>query len=204
MSRIITISREFGSGGRELGRRIAHSLGIPCYDHQIIEMVAERQGLDKNYVANLSERDIEIFYPTTISQCFSLHHYSVIQTSEINDAEHELIRELASQGDCVIVGRCADILLEDMDPFKIFVFSSDSSKLARCKANAKEGEQLSDKEIIKKIRDVDRRRRSYRAMYDDKAWGDATTYNLSIDTSHKDIKALSEAVVGYINAWYGQ
>ena len=71
MSKIITISREFGSGGRELGKRLAEALGVPCYDYQIIEMVAEKQGLDKDYVENASERDIRAFYPTTIGVRFS-------------------------------------------------------------------------------------------------------------------------------------
>lgn len=204
MSKIITISREFGSGGRELGKRIADELGIACYDHQIIEMVAEKQGLDKHYVANMSERDIQVFYPTTISQCFSLHHYNIIQTSEIISAEHELIRELAAAGDCVIVGRCAEILLEEMNPFSIFVCASRESKLARCKERATEDEKLSDKEILRKMKEVDKQRSSYRAMFTDKDWQDASSYHLSVNTSNKEIKTLVPGIVAYINAWYGE
>lgn len=68
--KIITISREFGSGGRELGKRLADVLGVPCYDHEIIDMVAEKHGFDKNYVSHISEKDIRMFYPSTIGTRF--------------------------------------------------------------------------------------------------------------------------------------
>ena len=68
MHKIITISREFGSGGRELGKRLAEELGIPCYDHQIIEMIAKENGFDERYVANVSEKSIEAAYPMTMEQ----------------------------------------------------------------------------------------------------------------------------------------
>lgn len=71
--RIITISREFGSGGREIGKRLADALGVPCYDHEIIDMVAEQHGFDKNYVAHISEKDIRAFYPSTIAHRFMTH-----------------------------------------------------------------------------------------------------------------------------------
>ena len=83
MSKIITISREFGSGGRELGKRLAEALGVPCYDYQIIEMVAEKQGLDKDYVENASERDIRAFYPTTIGVRFSASTFFINQSVEL-------------------------------------------------------------------------------------------------------------------------
>lgn len=68
--KIVTISREFGSGGRELGKRLADALGVPCYDHEIIEMVAEKHGFDKNYVSHISEKDIRVFYPSTVGNRF--------------------------------------------------------------------------------------------------------------------------------------
>lgn len=71
--KIITISREFGSGGREIGKRLADALGVPCYDHEIIDMVAEQHGFDKNYVAHISEKDIRVFYPSTIAHRFMAH-----------------------------------------------------------------------------------------------------------------------------------
>lgn len=93
--RIITISREFGSGGRELGKRLAETLGIPCYDHEIIDMVADRYGMDKNYVSHISEKDIRVFYPSTIGQRFMMNSSVLQQSVKVAAAQHEMIRQLA-------------------------------------------------------------------------------------------------------------
>ena len=114
--RIITISREFGSGGRELGKRLSEELGIPCYDQQIIEMIAEKRQLDKNYVSHVSEKDVRMMYPSTIGKHFSFPRFTGNQVVEILADQKKIIEELASQGDCVFVGRCADIVLKNYNP----------------------------------------------------------------------------------------
>lgn len=202
MAKIITVSREFGSGGRELGKRIAEALGIPCYDHQIIEMVAEKQGLDPHYVEHISQNDLRGFYPTTIGRSFALPHFAMIQSIEIATAEHELLKELASAGDCVVVGRCADVVLDEMHPFNIFVCATDEAKLLRCRKNAGADEHYSDRQMLRKMRDSDKRRRNYRAMFTDKKWGMGSSYHLSVNTTGKEIKDLVPAIVAYINAWF--
>lgn len=86
--KIITISREFGSGGRELGKRLADALHVPCYDHEIIEMVAQKSGLDKDYVAHVSEKDIRVFYPATIAHRLIAPHPVMQQPVSVAVAEH--------------------------------------------------------------------------------------------------------------------
>ncbi len=202
MAKIITVSREFGSGGRELGKRIAEALGIPCYDHQIIEMVAEKQGLDPHYVEHISQNDLRGFYPGTIGRSFALPHFAMIQSIEIATAEHELLKELAEAGDCVVVGRCADVVLDEMHPFNIFVCADEAAKLARCRKNAGAEEHYSDRQLLRKMRGSDKRRRNYRAMFTDKKWGMGTSYHLSVNTTGKVIKDLVPGIVAYINAWF--
>lgn len=202
--RIITISREFGSGGRELGKRLADALGIPCYDQQIIELVAEKEKLDKTYVASRTEKEISAYYPTTIARGFYSPNYMVMQTVQIMSSEHEIIKELASQGDCVIVGRAADVILEEYKPFRIFVCADEASKIARCKARAEVNEKLEDKEILRKCHTIDKRRASYRRMLTDKKWGSATACDLCINTSNREIKTLLPAILNYIEAWYSE
>ena len=199
--RIITISREFGSGGREFGKRLADALGMPCYDQQIIEMVAEKEALDKTYVENRSE-SIRMFYPTTIAMGFKRYGYAVVPNTRIMASEQELVEKLAAEGDCVIVGRAADIVLEKERPFRIFVCADDRSKLERCRAMAVGGEKLSDKDILRKCREIDKRRAAYRKAFTDKAWGNAAAYELCVNTSGREIKSLIPAVVSYINDWY--
>jgi cytidylate kinase len=198
---IITISREFGSGGRELGKRLADALGIPCYDSQIIEMVAQKENLDKNYVASRSENEIRMFYPSTIARGFSRYNYAMLQTVQIMASEQDLILKLAKEGDCVIVGRAADIILAEKKPFRIFVCADEQSKLDRCRARAEEDEKLSDKDILRKCRDIDKRRAAHRKMFTEKPWGYASGYDLCINTSGKQIKELIDPIVAYIGKY---
>lgn len=202
MSNIITISREFGSGGRELGKRLSEALGIPCYDHQIIEMVAKEQGLDKNYVAHMSENDLRAAYPATIARGFVAQSYTVQQSVQIAAAQHRLIRELAEKGDCVIVGRCADTILEDLSPLNIFVYADKDSKLNRCLARADKGEALTRREILRKMKQIDRNRAEYRKIYSGTTWGRKENYHLCINTSGKEIKSLIPALTAYAKAWF--
>lgn len=200
--RIITISREFGSGGREFGKRLADALGVPCYDQQIIEMVAEKASLNKTYVKNKSEKDIKLLYPSTIAIGFKRYGYAVMPDTTVLASEQELIKKLAAEGDCVIVGRAADLILSDSNPFSIFVCADNATKTARCRAMAKGADVPTDKEILKMCREIDKRRAAYRKMFTDKKWGEAGAFSLCINTSGKEIKDLIPAVVNYIDSWY--
>lgn len=200
--RVITISREFGSGGRELGMRLAEALGIPCYDHEIVEMIAEKHNFDKNYVAHISESDIRVFYPTTIAHRLITPHPVQQQSIKVAVAEHELIRELALKGDCVIVGRCADIVLRDLNPMNIFVYADRSSKLIRCAQKASEEESLTEKQMLKKMKQVDRDRAAYRSLFTESEWGKKESYDLCINTSDKNIKKLIPGIAEYVKLWF--
>lgn len=202
MSRIITISREFSSGGRELGKRLADELGIPCYDRQIIDMVAEKQGLDKDYVANMSERDVKVFYNNTIGHGFTSYNFGINQSLQIAGAEHNIIKELAASGDCVIIGRAADVVLKEYNPLNLFVYADMESKIARCRARTNENEALTDRKIKYMCRDIDRCRANYREMFTDTKWGHRESYHLCINTSGKEIKKLIPAIASYVNNWF--
>lgn len=202
--RIITISREFGSGGRELGKRLADALGMPCYDHEIIDKVAGQHGFDKDYVAHISERDIRVFYPRTIAHRFVAPHPAKQQAVQIAVAEHEIIKQLASETDCVIVGRCADVVLHEMNPMNIFVYADMESKLARCKSRAEESEHFSEKDMLKKIRQIDKERAAYCGLFTEKEWGKKESYHLCVNTTNKEIKTLIPGIAAYVNLWFEQ
>ena len=108
---IITISREFGSGGRELGKRLSDAFNIPYYDKEIIALIAKENGFDENYVAHISERKIQAAYPLTIGHQFAttVNHVTE-QTVKIAVEQHRIIEQFAAQGSCIIVGRCADVI----------------------------------------------------------------------------------------------
>ena len=201
--KIVTISREFGSGGRELGKRLADALGVPCYDQQIIEMIAQKNNMDKNYIAHVSENDVRVLYPSTIGKHFIAPNYIGQQSIQILAEQKKLIEELAAQGDCVIVGRCADLILKEQHPLNIFVYADQESKVARCLERSDEAERLSPEQLVRKMKEIDKNRASHRAMFTGSRWGSKESYHLCINTSGKEIKALIPGLTAYVNAWFG-
>lgn len=148
MNKIITISREFGSGGRELGKRLAEYLNIPCYDREIIDMVVQKYGYDERKVAQVSEKELRVYYPSTIAHRFLSMESTLQQSLKITAAQQEIVKQFAEQGNCVFVGRCADVICREMNPFNIFVYADQPSKLKRCKERADAEERFSEKEIL--------------------------------------------------------
>lgn len=201
---IVTISREFGSGGRELGKRLADTLRIPCYDHELIEEVARQHGMSISEVESISEQDIRICYPKTIGNRFSLVRRVNSDAVDVASCMQGVIRRLASSGDCVIVGRCADVILKDRNPFCIFVYADDSSRLQRCRKRAPKGEDFSDSELRRRIRQIDQERAAYRALFTEAGWGEKESYHLCINTSGREIKTLVPALAAYVRLWYMQ
>ena len=204
MPDIITISREFGSGGRELGKRLADELDVPCYDQEIIDMVAKQQGFNPQYVADISEKDVRAFYPSTIGNRFSMSHIVADQSMNVVLVEQEIIKKLAQKEGCIIVGRCADILLRDMNPLNIFVYADSASKLERCSQRAAAGEDFSAREMQRKMKKIDKERAAYRGLFTESPWGQKESYHLCVNTSGKEIKTLVPAIAAYVKRWFGE
>lgn len=119
-------------------------------------------------------------------------------------AEHEMIKQLALQGDCVIVGRCADVVCRDRNPLNIFVYADRLSKLQRCESRADGKEHLSEKEMLRKMRQIDKERAAYRELFTEEEWGRKESYHLCINTSGKEIKTLIPGIAEFVNAWFDQ
>ena len=201
MNKIITISREFGSGGRELGKRIAEELKIAYYDREIVTAIAKRSELAEDYVGQILENRIMTYYPITVASSFTampptdtLHYVN----HGIYNAQNEIIRELGQKSDCVIVGRCADYILEDQKPYDIFVYSNMDARLARCRAKGGKDAELTDKELIKKIQAIDKSRAQYYRFYTGRTWGERTNYDLCVNTAGWDIEKLAKLIAELI------
>ena len=125
MHRIITIGREFGSGGREIGKRLAEKLGYAYYDKEIVSAIADRSQLAEDYVNQVVENRIQTYYPITIASTLTgAPEDSVYAINRsIFAAQAEILEELAQKSDCVIVGRCADHILSEYHPFRIYAES---------------------------------------------------------------------------------
>lgn len=199
---IITICREFGSGGRELGKRLSDLMSIPCYDNEIIKLIAEQNGFDENYVAHISESSIKAAYPMTIGHRFSyVPHHTTKQAVEIAAAQRRIIENFAQNGDCIIVGRCADVILQKYRPFKIFVYASMESKVQRCIERMGD-EKLTRTQVEQKIIAIDKERAGHRALYTSQKWGEKIGYNLCVNTSETEIKHIVPGVAAYIHSWF--
>ena len=196
MKKIITIGREFGSGGRELGRRLAEELGIEYYDKEIITAIAEKTSMSQEYVQEVLEGKPHHLYPITIAQTMLIaDSFYIQQEQSIYLAQSEIIRELAQKSDCVIVGRCADFILKDFKPFRIFVHADLDSRIKRCIArNTDTQKHLTEKEIKKQILSIDKNRAKYYSYYTGNKWGEKSNYDLCINTTDVVIKDIASVI----------
>jgi len=155
--KIITISREFGSGGRELGKRLADITGFDYYDSEIISAVAQKSGLDKNYVENTLNNHGWQNYPITYRSTLGSAGYMQSSKVHLLLEQKKVIEEIAALGkDCIIVGRNADIILQEYRPFNIFVCAQKEAKVKRCIERAPDGENLTEKELVRKMKQIDK------------------------------------------------
>ncbi|MCH5163533.1 MAG: cytidylate kinase-like family protein [Clostridiales bacterium] len=199
MNKIITIGRELGSGGRELGKRIAEKLGYAYYDNEIISGIAEKTDLAESYVKQIVEKNPVANFPITIGHSFyPPMNFNMDQTTNIYVQQSNIITEMADKSDCVIVGRCADFILRERNPFRIFVYASPKSRIERCRQKASENEDVSDRQLWRNIRRVDKHRAKYYLFYTGRKWGDKMNYDLCINTTNANIKTVAEAVVKLI------
>lgn len=203
--KIITISREFGSGGRELGKRLADFLNYDYYDSEIISMVAQKSGMDVNYVENtLSNHG---WKNQSMSFRGTIGSSAYVQASKVNLLlqQKKVIEEIAAMGkDCVIVGRNADIILQEYHPFNLFVCATMDAKVKRCMERSSEKENFSEKEFVKKIKQIDKVRSETREILTDSAWGKRDAYHLSVNTTEWNIKDLVPAVADFAMRWFGR
>lgn len=197
--KIITISREFGSGGRELGKRLADMLNVAYYDTEIITEIAKQTNLDENYVSTISEKGVPSFnfhFGHTFGATINQTAMDVVIT------QHKVVKELAKKGDCIIVGRCADKILQDLKPLRIFVYADMQSKIKRCREKNPEDSGLDDKQMIKKIKTIDNGRKKMHEFVSGGEWGDMKEYDLCVNTTNVSLKEIVPSIYEYAKAWF--
>lgn len=198
MAKIITISREFGSGGRTIGKEVANRLGIPCYDKELIEKIAEETGYDKAFIADEGEHA-----PNGSSFAYMFlgrGQDGLANADKIWIAQQRVIRELAEKGSCVIVGRCADYVLRDRtDCFNVFVYADKKQRAERIVKQYGECEIEPEKRLM----DKDKKRRLNYKYFTEQEWGRKENYHLCIDSGffgiEKSVQLILEAVGGSEN-----
>ena len=202
---IITISREFGSGGRELGKRLADHLGYDYYDNEIISAVAKNSGMNSDYVESVLSNHGWREYPITYRNTIGSPMYMQTGMVDLLLEQKRVIEEIAALGkDFVIVGRNADVILEDYQPFKLFVCADMKAKIKRCQERAPKGENLSEKDMIRKIRQVDKSRAKTRELLTGSRWGQSGAYHLTVNTTDWNIKGLVPVVGAFAESWFSR
>lgn len=202
MNTIITIGRQFGSGGREIGEMLAKQYGIKCYDKELLSRAAKESGFCEEMIQNHDERPTNSFLYNLVMDTYSFgYNASSFVDMPISHkvflAQFDTIKKIAEEGPCVIVGRCADYALSDFDNvLNIFIHADEESKIKRIKerfADVKSDEQARDM-----MNKKDKQRQSYYNYYSSKKWGRADSYDLSINSSILGIEGTVKFISQYI------
>lgn len=187
---IITISREFGSGGREIGKKLAEKLNIPFYDKNVNEFTAIKTGFSNQTIENSEDKT---------PGAFTYGMFSYVKLPPLHDeifyAQSEVIRNLAKKGPCVIVGRCADYVLNDRkNVLTLFIFAPKEERIKRIM----KVENVDEEQAKRMIRHYDKLRKRYHEHYAQGKWGEARNYHLTINSAidiDNVVEALARLVV---------
>ena len=182
---VITIARQFGSGGHEIGRRLAEKLNIPCYDKELLTHAAQKSGLSEEVVAYFDEKPTSSLLYTLSTGTYALNetglmNYSMPVNQQVFQAQFDAIRSLSEKGACVIVGRCADYVLQKY-PYLVTVFVH--ADLDHRIARVSEHDGITVQEAKTRIARSDKKRANYYNFYSGKKWGTASHYDLCINTN---------------------
>jgi len=190
---VITISRQYGAGGRELAGILAEKLGVKLYDRQLVHLAAAKLGIH-----DLSEDELLEMENTVkpLSMSFIPFHSFGTHMGESSQgmfmSESAVIRKIAEDGSCIFLGRCADYILKDQpNTYSFFIYADDDYRLERAKTHYAG-------HTIKDLDAEDKHREQYYAYYTGRTWGDPQNYDLMINTSKISLEAAADLIISYI------
>lgn len=192
---IITIGRQFGSGGREIAKKIAKHFNIKCYDKELINLAAEHSGLHEDFVATCDEKAVSNF-------AFSVANNFYISTNGAHQvqikayfSQFEVIKKLAETESFVVVGRVANYILRNKEnKISVFISANTNDRIARIM----EYENISEAEAEKLVKKADKNRAKYYNYFSQKKWGEASTYDICVNSSVMGIDKTAEILIKYI------
>ena len=204
-SSIITIGREYGSAGRQIGQEVAKYFGIKCYDKELLEHAANDSGISKELFENHDEKPTNSFLYSLVMDTYSFGYSSAGFTDmpmnhKVFLAQFEAIKKLAAEGPCVMVGRCADYALADnKDCFSVFIHADLDWRIQRIAGKYNK----TPKEAKDMITKTDKSRASYYNYYTNKKWGVAAGYSLCVDSGILGIEGATQAIINTIHIFDG-
>ncbi len=197
---IITISRQYGSGGRFIGRKLAEALDIPFYDKELITMSAEESGMSREIFEKVDEKASSSLLYTLSMNAYLLHGMAGVPDLPLNDKvfliQSEVIRKAAANGPCVIVGRCADyVLRENPACVNVYIYSDMEDRVHRATTYY----NLSADRAREQIQKTDKKRAAYYNFYTSLKWGRAENYDLSLNSAKLGIDGCVEVIRAFID-----
>lgn len=193
--RIITISRQFGSGGHSIGKMVADRLGIPCYDNELVTRMAEESGFDASFIRENGEKvstytGADLFYGMGISAGPTFSTLSLYDRLYIT--QHNIIRDIAEKEECVIVGRCSDYILSERDDcVHVFIYADNDYRAERIlRLYGDNGVK-----IEKRMKDKDSQRISYYEHYTNRDWGNPLNYHLCLNSGFIGDELCAEMII---------
>jgi hypothetical protein len=200
MNTVITIGRQFGSAGREIGEKVAAYFGIPCYDKELLSRAAKESGFCEEMIQNHDERPTNSFLYNLVMDTYSFGYNSSSPVDmpishKVFLAQFDTIKKVAEEGPCVIVGRCADYALADFDnAVHLFIYGEEDCKVSRIMEKYDLNESKAKDMMIKK----DKQRQSYYNYYSAKKWGRADSYDLCINSSVLGVDGTVKLITQYV------
>ncbi len=194
--RIITISREFGSGGRLIGRRLAEKLDVPYYDKELLDRIAEESGFCREMMED-AERKAKNSFLYSLASAMGTGE-SGPESLSLNErfflAQFDTIKKIAEEGSCVIVGRCADYILRGMpEATNVFVYAEEADKIKR----AVQEYGVPENSVKKMMKDTDKARANYYNYHTGRKWGKPVNYHLSMDSGYLEIEDIVDLIIRY-------
>ncbi len=199
--RIITISRQFGSGGREIGEALAESLGIKCYDKELISLAAKESGVDPEVFNDVDEKATNSLLYSLSLGLYSFGSNFGADSLPVNDKlyllQHKIIKKLASEEPCVIVGRCADYVLKDnKNILRLFICADMDYRIER----AVELKGVKREKAAQVINKTDKSRANYYNFYSGMKWGEPANYDLCVNRTKLSTEQAVGVIKGYLEA----
>lgn len=203
---VITIARQYGSGGRTIGEMLAEDLGIHYYDKELLKIASEESGIHEGLFARVDEKPkntllYRISQKVYQGQLIPPESDDFVSTDNLFNYQAKVIKQLAEEEACVIIGRCADYVLQDYDNvLSVFVHAPEEY----CVEQAKNKLSMSDKEIRKYIQKTDKQRAEYYKHYTGREWSDARNYDLCLDSSKLGFERCVEEIKSYMRVRFGE
>lgn len=199
---VITIGREFGSGGLDVGRILAEKLGIKCYDKELLQMAAKESGLCEEIFQNHDEKPTNSFLYSLVMDTYSVSGYTASSyldmplNHKVFLAQFDSIKNLAEKESCIIVGRCADYALaEHPNCLNVFIHADKDFKIK----HLMDGFGWTEEKAKDMIHKTDKKRASYYNYYSSKKWGDSRSYNLTLDSSDLGLEGCADMIIQYLD-----